>query len=683
MSDSLDLAGVIGTWAAVLFAIIALAGVLPAYILFRASRQHRSQALSSIDDPRHEFLSRGIPFGKSRLFRTVRVPDFTQLPNLEELDAHPQLDNLGSRLSKTDWINFVHVLTATFPSTKATTYKNSLPLRTHAAYLPIQRTWIIVLGVLHRYAIREDFGLPRSVEPVISYGLHQNATWLSGISGLICSTKTRDNYIYFETHPLLLLRESLTTNAIPIRTLVLLFLGYIEMPNGECFAVIESSTRRIQSLQVSGRYGDDSNEECQYAENLDGEIPDQEIVSRPGVERRESLTDAESFDLSSSVLADSRPDSPWSEPESLSSHCSWMDRPRSIISQDKRDYRILVAKVNKSEQNGDDEKILESLNITISLNYIMMVNPIEAFDPPEHFKTDGDTSMVEIANMIRHDVPVYILVKTMEEKGCYSIGMWGVEGENYYIWMMKAELHCILFWYLDVKFSPIGFLYPKSNNIVLKRVLKTRGLRKTLRSAKRCVSKLFVSRKKSARLCLTLDAVTKSCLTDISWSRTRMHDLYNLDQAITSSCGTDNWMSRALSILYAYNTEFRIRLIKSIEQIEDSQHRKITFDVQNKLIKIADWEQLSKTRNYLFDFEHTFANTRLLGDIGDSEMGFAQAAIASLQGHIRAIMWKMTLDSNGLKSFHDKLAPISLVSPHSAEHMKKREDLDLESNLDL
>jgi hypothetical protein len=59
MSDPVNLAGVIGTWVAVFLAIVPLAGVLPAYLLYRKSRTEKAQALAVVDDPTRTFVSRG------------------------------------------------------------------------------------------------------------------------------------------------------------------------------------------------------------------------------------------------------------------------------------------------------------------------------------------------------------------------------------------------------------------------------------------------------------------------------------------------------------------------------------------------------------------------------------------------------------------------------------------------
>jgi hypothetical protein len=49
MSDPVGLAGTIGTWVAVFLVIVALAGILPAYLLYQKSKTERAQALALVD----------------------------------------------------------------------------------------------------------------------------------------------------------------------------------------------------------------------------------------------------------------------------------------------------------------------------------------------------------------------------------------------------------------------------------------------------------------------------------------------------------------------------------------------------------------------------------------------------------------------------------------------------------
>jgi hypothetical protein len=75
MAESLDVLGVIGTWIAAALAVIALAGILPIYLLYRQSKTDRYMALNSVHDPQNAYITPGyLLWPGERFFRTYRVP---------------------------------------------------------------------------------------------------------------------------------------------------------------------------------------------------------------------------------------------------------------------------------------------------------------------------------------------------------------------------------------------------------------------------------------------------------------------------------------------------------------------------------------------------------------------------------------------------------------------------------
>jgi hypothetical protein len=166
-------------------------------------------------------------------------------------------------------------------------------------------------------------------------------------------------------------------------------------------------------------------------------------------------------------------------------------------------------------------------------------------------------------------------------------------------------------------------LYDIDNNIILKKVFKAEDLAKTLDSAKKWVLKLDVNDDDRQKQRGALDAVTESDATELSWSRQAMQTFYALDQAIQAVCKKEYWRSKSVGVLYACNGRFRTKLSTSIEKIDEEEYQIIKFDVQNKHIKVTDWEHLLGNHNFDFDFSETFVNTRQSTNLVDGEMSFA------------------------------------------------------------
>lgn len=163
MSDPVELAGVIGTWVAVFLALVALLGLLPAYLLYRRSRSESAAAIAAIDDPRQTFVS-GIRIFGVLLAQKFKIPDLRTPPKLASLenatlDKMPSERLLGSTKSGTAWVEFAQIVSAVFPGFELGG-KSLLSFEHGEARLPVHKTWLIALDILHRYSARLDHGLP-------------------------------------------------------------------------------------------------------------------------------------------------------------------------------------------------------------------------------------------------------------------------------------------------------------------------------------------------------------------------------------------------------------------------------------------------------------------------------------------------------------------------------------------
>jgi hypothetical protein len=133
---------------------------------------------------------------------------------------------------------------ATFPSIKMIPGNSILAFGSYQTYLPVHRSWIVLLGVLHRYAFRPDYGLPLGAAPDAGMEARDSKNCLSGLSGMLFRGSMGDEThylgydaspVFYEMHTISQLQQCLRQETINIRVLVLLFLGYIQMPNGEYF----------------------------------------------------------------------------------------------------------------------------------------------------------------------------------------------------------------------------------------------------------------------------------------------------------------------------------------------------------------------------------------------------------------------------------------------------------------
>ncbi|MCJ1399042.1 hypothetical protein MMC11_002244 [Xylographa trunciseda] len=160
--DPLNLAGVIGTWAAVGLALIALIGIVGPLLLLREQSSERHEALNSIDSQHTDYIRNGWKLlGKGRFFLKVGAPLLTESPNSKDHFCQTHLFTaannvrLHADISKTGWVNLAATLEA---YSSGISKGDSLIVRRKQAWLPVHRFWLLAFGLLGRYCERDDHG---------------------------------------------------------------------------------------------------------------------------------------------------------------------------------------------------------------------------------------------------------------------------------------------------------------------------------------------------------------------------------------------------------------------------------------------------------------------------------------------------------------------------------------------
>jgi hypothetical protein len=254
MAESLDVLGVIGTWIAAALAVIALAGILPIYLLYRQSKTDRYMALNSVHDPQNAYITPGyLLWPGERFFRTYRVPQLERPPNWAELTISRDCELFSQKdaRSLTGWLNFANVLRAYGLNTPP---KGKLVFLRQEALLPVHRGWLLLLGIIDRYAykaLRPDKGMFVSeLEEMEISDFGQRAIFgLSGVfEHLSPSPESRDleygpgsvDQVVFRMHApehMVNIPRKLIDDDIPIQTLIALFLGYLVGTDGQYYAL--------------------------------------------------------------------------------------------------------------------------------------------------------------------------------------------------------------------------------------------------------------------------------------------------------------------------------------------------------------------------------------------------------------------------------------------------------------
>lgn len=593
MSDTLDLTGVIGTWVAVFLALVALLALLPAYFLYKRSRSQVAKALFKVDDPSKKFVSSVFFFG-FLLRQTVRVPDLRRPPDpsiLENarLENKPTAHALGPTKSNTGWIEFAHIITATFPGVK---YGDSslLNFAHEQTSLPVHSAWLIALGILHRYSMRKDCGLPIGAAIEASEIAARSGSFFSGLSGYLDIAWRREterrlprasspepvevsraNRVMFKMHGFPSLQISLTQDLLSFRNLAILFTGYIDDGNGQFFS-------------------------------------------------------------------------------GMVHHQSWIDDYVVLDHQ----LKLRIAKVTETKFAEGTLSVLSDIAVQATKRIGLVLTEIEELGFRRHNK---------LHKAIREALP---------SLGLCKVGRW-VDAE---VWMLRKDAYRFACAYLKQKPSRHGFLYDSWQDLVVSRILQSKGLLSLLALAQTWLSKAALTGEIHEHVVEAVRNASEAIpiLIKLSWSRRGMQAISSLDDAIdlvasqraVTAQNKIIWM--AIRTVYASNQSFRQNLRRLLKNFaaQDQQNSIVMLRIEEAEISLLEADDVEI--GYSFDFPHVFGEAELAQCLFQSQtMPLLDTILACLQGQLRALAWKKALDPEVLKDIQSHAFDISFVETYVPE----------------
>jgi hypothetical protein len=225
------------------------------------------------------------------------------------------------------------------------------------------------------------------------------------------------------------------------------------------------------------------------------------------------------------------------------------------------------------------------------------------------------------------------------------------------VWMERKEVQRIVCAYLRQTMSPDGMLYGCISDRFVTDVLQSDSLRKTLRLTTSMLAYLEYPEPGRLELQSKLDAVAALELGQVRWSRRAMKSFHALDGAIRSVCTTGNFGWKSVSILYAYDKQFRKRLVQMTGSVVEGSRPMVRFDVARNQVVLPGSHQQPDAFEAPFNFAYAFQGTHPYLDTAEGEMPLVQASFAALQGHLLAVMWNMCMSPSNLHRLLDLSLP--------------------------
>ncbi|XWX01456.1 hypothetical protein V2A60_009484 [Cordyceps javanica] len=255
MSDSSDLAGVIGTWVAVGLAIMALLGIITPIVLLREARSDRFHAINAVDTQDTGYVRGGFQLhrrrgARERYFQRVRVPILTSPPRFDLMPRAPTSDAAAATgtavmNSATGWVNFASLVQMYAPDVPL---GDALRVMDRDTWLPVHCFWLLVVGLLGRYGKRDDRGLSINPDNAMRLLIERPGAWRNdravyGITGAMVwtppslepvgSATFAGDRLYFKVHSVQA-QGSLVPDPTPLPLLFWLALGCLPVLPENC-----------------------------------------------------------------------------------------------------------------------------------------------------------------------------------------------------------------------------------------------------------------------------------------------------------------------------------------------------------------------------------------------------------------------------------------------------------------
>ena len=263
------------------------------YSDWRASRTERQQALATIDDKDHRFISRGIHAGPNIwLLKRVRAPILEKAPTIIDDSFTLIVAALGETMSTSGWVHLAMLLSAygvRFPK------GDSISIHAGFTTLPVHKLWLLPIGLRGRYRARRDKGRMRPPTRVVRLstpgpshrriprtGMQfddddpvnlgrgegaRNGVHLWGLAGKLEITPTAGADLLFKSAPAGDL-ACLHPDVLPIKTMLMLALGCMPLRVDTFSSMAESVLESDHDDQVDS---DDFDEQTQgyYPREID------------------------------------------------------------------------------------------------------------------------------------------------------------------------------------------------------------------------------------------------------------------------------------------------------------------------------------------------------------------------------------------------------------------------------
>jgi hypothetical protein len=639
MSEGVEIGSLIGTWVAAGVAVIALVGILGPLLVWRTIRTERHKAIDKLSQGGAEsggYVSNGI-----RVTSTIRLLRHFEAPNLHAVPClrKPKLDwDRSTTLVTTNsasWIQFARTLECYHIEYTKT---RSLQIRDGQVWLPVHRTWIIIIGIIGRYGRRKDNGkliirpaggiasmqakpgghvtfasTPNLRKAATMYGgSTYNASLygtrykpLSGVTGSfqLCAPKnvvgssydSPSQDLYFSCHTGNEI-GNLPEDPLDIVPLFWLAVGCLPAPGSKVYSLDD-----VESVPIE-------------EEKPQRMMPQVSSYSMPAINEDQESDDELEY-------------RPWThnpmpyQPQSSSYNQYVVSSTAPEIDTKSKDARAFqFSTIN--HRVAELKEIADSINVEDT----DQVYSLEEIKP-----TSDDMKRLKAASESTYVPTNFAWVRFRSKTSDRS---------NWFL--RRSDAHILAWALLSTPMSPLGYLVGGDKSSRCRRLLcaASQSLFQLLIRLNNSLQALGLTGNDASRLAQLIETIYVR--TD-KMKRTRPYyeAIYDLDAALATRLHSDPRVNDAIGVLMLTNEEFRDLIAQSARHIEESINTSIVLDVANSTLNVPAVMGFVQR----FPVELALLHPGLPTDDGPITITYCEVMFAALKACVRSTFLGTSLDS--------------------------------------
>ena len=211
--------------------------------------------------------------------------------------------------------------------------------------------------------------------------------------------------------------------------------------------------------------------------------------------------------------------------------------------------------------------------------------------------------------------------------------------------------------------SPKSFLYNSRDDLILRHVVRSHALKKTIQLSQKFIHRLEVKELTRETMGTQLGLIKAREILSVGWSRTELKAPWELDNTLFELSCLKSPKGLTMSMIYMHDRYFQDSVCDFLQTDNLALLDDVLIDLDERVVRLPDAEHHTEKKIFAFDFSTAFkdsyeAEIQSLTNQGTCNVlsySLIACFFACLYGHTRACLSRLTLKPSGLTQFLNSL----------------------------